>query len=177
MKLPVKQCVLIAVTALIASLASLPGYAYFSGDYLLLENSSLKGINTVSVEVVPPIDSLNYELKYRGVSSTELEQKISERLQAAGINVISREQALSEPEAAMLRLKIHLIIGMGRIYSWGLNLSLNQNAPLERSGAFHPVRTWSTGKFGGTQQTNLGIIRNYSLELVEEFIAAHHAQN
>lgn len=177
MKQIITHRIFLAVSALIFSFATFSVYAYFSEDYLIQRNSSLKGINTVTVDVAPPITSLNDELVNQGVSATELETRITERLQAAGINVISSEQALSEPGAALLKLRIHMTIGWGTVYSWGLNLSLNQNASLDRPGAHYPVRTWSTGQFGGTQQTNLRIINDYSMQLVDEFIAAHHAQN
>lgn len=172
-----KRRLILFISTLIFSVASFSGYAYFSEDYLFLKNSSLKGVNTVIVEVDPPVRSLNDELVNHGVSSGELQKRISERLRDAGINVIDREQALADPQAALLKLRIHMAIGWGTVYSWGLNLSLNQNTSLNRPGAYYPVRTWSTGKFGGTQQTNLRIINDYSMQLVDEFIAAHHAQN
>ncbi|HKK15171.1 MAG TPA: hypothetical protein VJ981_00580 [Gammaproteobacteria bacterium] len=165
------------VSALIFSLASLSAYAYFSWDYMVLENTSLKGINTITVAVDPPVRSLNDELVNHGVSATELQKRMIERLQAAGLNVVSREQASTDPQAALLKLRIHMTIGYGAVYSWGLNLSLNQKVALNRPESFYPVRTWSTGKFGGTQQTNLRIINDYSMQLVNDFIDAYHAQN
>lgn len=172
-----KQRILIIVSALVISLASASAYAYFSWDYMVLENSSLKGINTITVLVEPPITSLNDELVNHGVSATKLQKRMTEHLQAAGLNVVSREQAATDPQAALLRLRIHLTIGYGAVYSWGLNLSLNQKVALNRAESFYPVRTWSTGKFGGTQQTNLRIINDYSMQLVNDFIDAYRAQN
>ena len=172
-----KKHVINTTLSILFCLTTIHAYAYFSEDYLFLENSSLRGINAVIVDVDPPATSLRIELENQGVSTAELQERITERLQAAGINVISDEAALSDPQAALLKLRIHLTVGYGAVYSWGLNLSLNQGMPLAREGSYYPVRTWSTGKFGGTQQTNLRVINDYSMELLEVFIEDHHGQN
>lgn len=172
-----KKRLLLTVSFLLVGITCLPVKAYFSEDYLFLENTSLRGINTVIVDVDTPVTSVNDELEHQGVSSATLQKRIMERLQAAGINVLSGDQAISDPQVALLKLRIHLTIGWGTVYSWGLNLSLNQRVAMAREGSYYPVRTWSTGKFGGTQQTNLRIINDYSMELVDNFIEAHHAQN
>ena len=171
-----KKRVFESILSLSLCITAFHAYAYFSESYLFLDNSSLRGINTVVVDVEPPINSLRSELENQGVSTAELQKRITERLQAAGINVISNEAAMSDPQAALLKLRIHLTVGYGAVYSWGLNLSLNQGMPLAREGSFYPVQTWSTGKFGGTQQSNLHIINDYSMELVEIFIEDHHGQ-
>ena len=174
-----KKSILMMIVASLLSLVSLSGNAlYFNWDNQTFANATLKGINTVTVDVDPPIRSLNDELRNYGVSDTVLEEKISQRLRDAGFNVISAEQALADPDAALLKLRIRLIIGYGLIYSYGLDLSLNQKAPLSDGGnSYYSVETWSKGLFGGVQQTSLGYLNNYSLNLVENFIEAHRAQN
>ncbi len=174
-----KKRIVVLITALILSLASLPGMAlYFSWDSQTFANATLKGVKTVAVDVDPPIRSLNDELRNYGVSDIELEKKISQRLRDAGFYVVSTEQALIDPEAALLKLRIRMVISYGMVYSYGLDLSLNQKAPLPgSSNSFYSVKTWSDGQFGGTQQTSLRYLNNYSMQLVENFIEAHRAQN
>jgi len=174
-----KKQILTLMTALALMLVSIPGSAlYFSWDDQSVADATLKGVKTVTVNVDPPVRSLNDELRNYGVSDIDLEKKISQRLRDAGFNVVSAEQALADPEAALLKLRIRMIIGYGLVYSYGLNLSLNQKASLYGgNNTFYSVKTWSEGKFGGTQQTSLGILNNYSMQLVENFIEAHRAQN
>lgn len=174
-----KQRILTLMTALALALASMPGSAlYFSWDNQAFTNATLNGVKTVAVNVDPPIRSMNDELRNYGVSDIELENKISQRLRDAGFNVVTAEQALADPEAALLKLRIRMIISYGMVYSYGLDLSLNQKAPLPGgSNSFYSVKTWSDGQFGGTQQTSLRYLNNYSMQLVENFIEAHRAQN
>jgi hypothetical protein len=174
-----KKQILTLMTALTLMLVSMPGSAlYFSWDSQSLSNATLKGVNKVAVDVDPPVNSLNSELQNYGVSDTDLENKISQRLRDAGFSVISAEQALTDPEAALLKLRIRLIIGYGLIYSYGLDLSLNQKAILYGGNDLHySVKTWSDSQFGGMQQTSLPYLNTYSMELVENFIEAHRAQN
>jgi len=173
-----KQRILAYITALTLMLVSLPGSAlYFSWDNQEFANATLKGLKTLAINVDPPIRSLNDELHNYGVSDVELEKKISQRLRDAGFNIVTAEQARNDPEAALLKLRIRMIISHGTVYSYGLDLSLNQKAGLSGSNNYYSVRTWSDGVFGGTQQTNLHILNNYSMQLVENFIEAHRVQN
>lgn len=174
-----KKRILSLATVLTLLLTSMPGSAlYFSWDNQAFTNATLSGLKTITVNVDPPIRSLNDELRNYGVSDIELEKKISQRLRDAGFNVVSKEQALADPEAALLKLRIRMIISYGTVYSYGLDLSLNQKAPLPgNNNSFYSVKTWSDGQFGGTQQTSLRYLNNYSMQLVENFIEAHRAEN
>jgi len=173
-----KQRILTFIAVLALVHISLPVSAlYFSWDNQAFANATLKGVKTLAVNVDPPIKSLNGELNNYGVSDIELEKIISLRLRDAGFNVVTAEQARNDPEAALLKLRIRMIISYGAVYSYGLDLSLNQKAGLSGSNNYYSVRTWSDGVFGGTQQTNLNILNNYSMQLVENFIEAHRAQN
>ncbi|OGT86830.1 MAG: hypothetical protein A3G42_03915 [Gammaproteobacteria bacterium RIFCSPLOWO2_12_FULL_47_76] len=174
-----KQRILTLMTALALLLASMPGSAfYYSWGSQTFANATLHEVKIIAVNVDPPIRSMNDKLRNYGVSDIELEKKISQRLRDAGFNIISTEQALADPEAAQLKLRIRMIISHGTVYSYGLDLSLNQKAPLSGgSNSFYSIRTWSDGLFGGTQQTSLRYLNNYSMQLVENFIEAHRAQN
>ena len=174
-----KQRILTLMTALALLLSSMPGSAfYYSCDSQTFANATLHEVKIIAVNVDPPIRSMNDKLRNYGVSDIELEKKISQRLRDAGFNIISTEQALADPEAAQLKLRIRMIISHGTVYSYGLDLSLNQKAPLSGgSNSFYSIRTWSDGLFGGTQQTSLRYLNNYSMQLVENFIEAHRAQN
>jgi hypothetical protein len=159
-------------------LVSLPGHAlYFSWDGETLANASLKGIKTLVVDVDPPVRLMRDELKNYGVTEADLEQKITQRLSAAGFKIITAEQAQNIPEAALLKLRIRVIISHGAVYSYGLDLSLNQKSALASGAGYHSVKTWSTSQFGGMQQTSLPYLNNYSMNLVENFIQVHQAQN
>lgn len=167
------------MVALSLLLVSLPGHAlYFSWDEESLANASLHGINTLVVEVDPPANPMKDELKNNyGVGESELELKITQRLSEAGFKIITTDQAVNEPDAALLKLRIRVILAHGTVYSYGLDLSLHQKSALAKSGGYYSVKTWSTSQFGGMAQNSLPYLNNYSMDLVENFINAHRAQN
>ena len=134
------------------------------------------GLKAIAITIDPPTNYYYGEMKSYGVSKENLEKIISQRLTNAGFKVITFTDSLEDPEAAVLNLKIRLIKGYGLIYSYGLNLSLNQKAPLQGGNALYPVETWSDWKAGGTQQTSLPVINTYAAELVDNFIATHRSQ-
>ena len=137
----------------------------------------LTGVKAIAVTIDPPTNYYYGELKAYGVSKENLVENISQRLTNAGFNVISFSESLEQPEAAVLNLKIRIIKGYGLIYSYGLNLSLNQKAPLQGNNAFHSVETWSDWLAGGMQQTNLPYLNGYAMQLVDNFIETHRTQN
>ena len=134
------------------------------------------GLKAIAITIDPPTNYYYGEMKSYGVSKENLEKIISQRLANAGFKVISFTESLENPEAAVLNLKVRLIKGYGLIYSYGLNLTLNQKAPLQGGNAFHSVETWSDWKAGGTQQTGLPVINGYVAELVDNFIETHRSQ-
>jgi len=171
-----KKLITILSSALLITFFSLSSMAVNYGDGNHPQNV-LTGIKAIAVTIDPPTNYYYGELKSYGVSKENLEYEISKRLTNAGFDVISFSDSLEKPEAAVLNLKIRIIKGYGLIYSYGLNLSLNQKAPLYGDNAFHSIETWSDWLAGGTQQTTLRYLNGYAMQLVDNFIETHRAQN
>ncbi|OGT31624.1 MAG: hypothetical protein A2W28_09300 [Gammaproteobacteria bacterium RBG_16_51_14] len=140
-------------------------------------NSSLKGFHTVAINIDPPDAPYYADISRYGVSKTELEKQITQRLQGVGINVISLEQALEDPAAALIELRLR-VVPNDLYYSIGLNLSVRRKAALAPgSNAYYSVETWSDGLVGGLAQTDLPKIYIYTSQIVDRFIAVYQTQN
>ena len=169
-------CILYSLLLLLLS-AQTSAY-FFSHDHQGFTNSNLKGFNAVAINIDPPVGHYYTDINRYGVTNIELQNRISQRLQQAGINVISFEEALEDPNAALIELKLRVVTPYGMYYSIGLNLSLKRKAPLgEGSGAHYSVETWSDGTVGGVSQTDLPKIYTYTSQLVDNFIMAYQEQN
>ena len=124
-----KKLITILSSALLIIFFSLPSVAVNYGDTDHPQNI-LAGIKAIAVTIDPPTNYYYGELKNYGLSKENLEDQISQRLTNAGFNVITFKESLEDPDATVLNLKIRMILGYGLIYSYGLNLSLNQKAPM-----------------------------------------------
>lgn len=142
-------------------------------------NISLKGLNTIAINIDPPFGNDYTTLRViSGVSKEDLKQQIEQRLRNAGLNVISFEQSLENPEAVVLNLRMRLVMPWSLFYQYSLDLSIKQKVPLAAgNNAFYSVETWSDGIHGAVSQSDLGYLNNYSLQLVDNFISAYQAQN
>lgn len=169
-----KRLVLTVITGLAFSLASLPAGADvydFDRHKPVFTNLSLQDIKTVAVEVDPPSPGYLALHHYSGVSPAELHEGLSRRLHEAGFNVVSYEEALKDPEAALVYLKIWLTdVSAVSIYGYNLQLTLKRKVPYE-DDSFYSIDAWRDGSCGVTQKYQLGYLYDYSLILVDHLIA------
>ena len=141
-------------------------------------NSSLKGFHTVAVHIDPPEAPYYADISRYGVSRTKLEEQVTKRLQDAGIHVISLAQAIEDPAAALIELRLRVAMPNNLYYSIGLNLSVRRKATLAPgNNAYYSVETWSDGLVGGLAQSDLAKIYSYTSQIVDRFIAAYQTQN
>jgi hypothetical protein len=170
-------CTLSSILLLLLS-AQTSAY-YFSLDHQSFTNSNLKGVDTVAINIDPPVGLHNMEINRYGVTKTELQNQLTQRIQEAGINVVSFEEALEDPNAALIELKLRVITSYSLYYSIGLNLSVKRKAPLAAGsgGAFYSIETWSDGTVGGGSQSDLTKIYTYTSQLVDKLIVAYQDQN
>jgi len=175
-----KKRILVHISAILLLFLSLSAGAAYYEDHQTYANATLQGLKTVAVNIDPPIGSYYGEMLRYGVTKNELQEKISQRLRDAGFNVISFEESLENPEAVLLDLRVRLTIPYYAFYSYDLNLSVKQKIPLPQgNNAFYSVRTWSDGQIGALQISGMGLhyLYDYSMQLVDNFIRAHQAQN
>lgn len=142
-------------------------------------NISLKGLNTVAINIDPPFgNDYTTLVLYSGVSKEDLQQQIEQRLRNAGFNVISFRKSLENPDAVVLNLRMRLVMPWNLFYQYNLDLSLKQKVPLQTgNNAFYSVETWSDGIHGAVSQSDLKYLNDYSLKLVDNFISAYQEQN
>ena len=163
----------------ILSFFTLSAGAAFYGDYPYA-NATLKGLKTIAVNIDPPRGSDYGELSRYGVTSEQLQEMISARLRDAGFKVISFTESLEDPDAVMLDLLVRVDIPWGSYYAYDIKLSVNQKLSLAHGkNSFYSVKTWSDRQIGALQQAGPGLypLYGYSMQLVENFIKAHQAQN
>ena len=144
-------------------------------------HATLKGLKTIAVNIDPPRGSDYTAMSTYGVTSEKLQEMISARLRDAGFKVINYPESLADPEAVLLDLRVRVDIPWGSFYAFDLKLSVNQKLPLAQGGAgsFYSVRTWSDRQIGALQMVGPGLypLYGYSMQLVENFIKDHQAQN
>ena len=168
------------VTSLLVLAISLPADAAFFDDYQGYTHATLKGLNTIAVNIDPPRGSDYNEMFRYGVTSEQLQEMISARLREAGFKVITVTESLDDPTAVMLDLRVRVDIPWGSFYAYDLKLSVNQKLPLAQgNNSFYSVKTWSDRQVGALQESGPGLypLYGYSMKLVENFIKAHMAQN
>jgi len=166
--------------ALLGLTVSLSAAAAFFEEPQGYSHATLKGLKTVAVNIDPPRGSDYTEMSRYGISSEKLQEMISARLRDAGLKVITYTESLADPEAVLLDLRVRVDIPYGSFYAFDLKLSVNQKIPLAQgAGSFYSVRTWSDRQIGALQQVGPGLypLYDYSMQLVENFIKAHQAQN
>ena len=166
--------------ALLGLAISLSAGATFFEEPQGYSNATLKGLKTIAVNIDPPRGSDYTALLNSGVTSEKLQDMISARLRAAGFKVINYSESLADPEAVLLDLRVRVDMPWGSFYAFDLKLSVNQKLPLAQgAGSFYSVRTWSDRQIGALQQVGPSLypLYDYSMQLVENFIKAHNAQN
>ena len=166
--------------ALLGLTISLSAAAAFFEEPQGYAHDTLKGLKTIAVNIDPPRGSDATEMSRYGISSEKLQEMISTRLRDAGFKVISYTDSLGDPEAALLDLRVRVDMPWGSYYAFDLKLSVNQKVPLAQgAGSFYSVRTWSDRQIGALQAVGPGLypLYDYSMQLVENFILDHHAQN
>jgi len=175
-----KNHLLIAFALMLPVLATLPANAVnYGGDSQDYYKDTLKGLKTIAVNIDPPFGNDYVDLRYvGGITRESLQEQFAARLRQAGFNVISFEESLENPEAALLNLRVRLVMPWSMYYHYYLDMSLKHKIPLATgSKAFFSVETWSDGIHGAGAVSDLRYVRDHAMTLVENFIQAHRAQN
>ncbi len=123
------------------------------------------------VEVV--VESFDLE----GFSSTSLKNDIESQLAQAGIRVFRNKERLDQPGLPYLYVRMSLL-RTDLIYSYGLEISLNQTVTLTRYPSisiFAP--TWWVHVAGAMSPLNVGTLRSTAHEYLRKFIQAYQSVN
>ena len=135
---------------------------------------TLRGLNTVTISFT----GFKNDLQRFGVDKEKLRAMIENRLQNAGIKVVTAEQALKDPAAAQMLVDLHFNVAEYRYYSYSLVLKVNEKVPLPgQTRGFVSQTVWSKGTYGTVLDTSLLRISDDLGELTGHFVSDHMHEN
>ncbi|MCI0401225.1 MAG: hypothetical protein L0Y67_04090 [Gammaproteobacteria bacterium] len=146
---------------------------YAEGDGGQFSNLTLKGIDTVTLR----INGMSPDYKRYGIDKARWEKIMTERLQNAGLKVVTYDEALRTPNAALVQLDLFVNYHYA-YYSYGILLAVRHKVPLPSTAqSFVSDTIWSEYTNHYARNTDLGTVNGYIQTLLDHFIAAYHAQN
>jgi hypothetical protein len=165
--LPLTLGTVVIVLASISSHAGQPAEAP--------ERESLKGITGVEVLVEP----LNVEIEQRGLEAATLQKEVNQRLQKAGVKVLTERERLTTPAAAVLVIRVDALHDRIGRYFYSIDLFLKRRVQLEDQGPSElSAVTWmKCGPIGIVADDNIKHIETQVLHEADHFIKDYRAMN
>lgn len=159
--------ILLALLTMLAAAHTHAGQPEFS--YMTLHGMTQL---TIAAEDIPP------EMVALGLTPAKVENHARERLAAAGIAVVSTQEALTAPSAGKLRIRLLTNRDGYGLYYYGMKLELRQKIMLgNTAGGFVSQVVWTDGESGTMQASEfdkpLAALDRMLASLIEE----HRAQN
>jgi len=154
-------------------LASTPSLAEQSTE--ASERESLKGVTGVEVRV----DPLDVEVEQLGLQTDTLQKEIKQRLQKAGVNVLTERERLKSPTAATLVIRVDTLHDRIGRYFYTIDVFVTQRVRLEgqASGELSAVTWMKFGSIGTVADDNLKHIETKILQKSDQFIKDYLAVN
>jgi hypothetical protein len=139
------------------------------------ERESLRGVTGVEVLV----DPLDVEIEQRGLETGTLQRDIKQRLQKAGVKVLTARERLTTPTAAMLVIRVDALHDRIGRYFYSIDLFLTQRVKLEgRPDSDLSAVTWMKfGSIGIVADDNMKHIETQVLQKADQFIKDYLAVN
>lgn|SRR5574341_312358 len=139
------------------------------------ERESLKGVSGVEVFVEP----LNVEIEQLGLQTDALEKDIKQRLQKAGVKVLTERERRATPTGAMLTIRVDALHDRIGRYFYSVDLFLTQRVRLEGKTASElSAVTWRKfGTIGVVADDNVKHIEVQVLQKADQFIKDYLAVN
>jgi hypothetical protein len=139
------------------------------------ERDSLKGLLGIEILVEP----LNIEIEQRGLQTGKLQSDIRQRLQKAGITVLTERERVATPTAAVLVVRVDAVHDRIGRYFYSINLLLTQRVRLEGHVASElSAVTWiKPGGIGIMADDNVKQLEDQVLHKVDQFIKDYLAVN
>jgi hypothetical protein len=132
------------------------------------ERESLRGVAGVEVRVEP----LDSEIEQLGLTTGKIEQDIRQRLQKAGVKVLTERERLATPTAATLTVRMDTLHDRIGRYFYSTDLLLAQRVKLETPGAPEvSAVTWKKlGVVSTVADDNVKHLQDQVLRKVDQFI-------
>jgi hypothetical protein len=141
-----------------------------------INRATLKGLRGVRVLV----EDLAPEVEREGLLKDQLQKSVEERLRAAGIRVLTQEEAVKAPGEPYLYVNINVNFAKGEdeICSYSIDVALIQNVTLVRTPKQTCyAATWSTGGVGLVGKKTLSELKGSVEEIVDIFGKAFFSVN
>jgi hypothetical protein len=139
------------------------------------ERESLRGL--VGVEVL--VDPLDSEIEQVGLSTGKLQQDIRQRLQKAGVKVLTERERLASPGAGVLMVRVETLHDRIGRYFYTTDLLLAQRVQLEtHAGLEFSAVTWKKlGTVSTVADDNVKHLEDQALRKVDQFIKDYLSVN
>lgn len=139
------------------------------------ERESLKGVTGVEVLV----DPLDVEVEQLGLQTDRLQKEIQQRLQKAGVNVLTERERLKTPTAATLVIRVDTLHDRIGRYFYSIDMFVRQRVRLEtQAGSELSAVTWmKVGSIGTVADDNIKPIEAQVLQKADQFIKDYLAVN
>ncbi len=131
---------------------------------------SLKGLTAMSVDV-----EYAKPKKDIGIDPAKIATNVEGKLKAAGIKVLTRDEALKAPGAPHLIVNLDAVEGKDGTVSFGLTLAVAQGCTLARDPNVKvpSCECWSRGKVGRANSGVPAFIDGQIASEVDNFVAAY----
>ena len=137
-----------------------------------IDRASLKGLQGVFVLV----EDLNPPEEQAGLKAAEIQADAEQKLQAAGIPLLSKTQAIDTPGMPTLYVSVSVASStVTDLWPFSIDVNLEQQATLKRSpDTFVPTAvTWHVGSIGAVGKTDIRNIRDRVNEQIAKFVNAY----
>jgi hypothetical protein len=141
-----------------------------------IDRASLKGLQGVYVLV----EDLNPPEEQAGLKTTDIQADVVQRLQAAGIPLLSKEQDIQTPGMPTLYISVSVASSTSTdLWPFSIDVNLEQQATLKRNpDTFVPTAiTWHVGSLGAVDKSNIRSVRDRVSEQIAKFVNAYNKVN
>ena len=169
----------IVIAFSIITLLTASAYGQKNGE---LEKATLRGLPGVNVFV----NGLGTDIEQEGLTKEQIQTDVELRLRKAGIRVLTVEEVRNTEIKPVLMISVLTFRSKalsdflgGSVYSYSINIELNQTASLKRAAdQQYLVITWSDNAVGMTTSKALRTIRDgvgdYVDKFINDYLAANH---
>lgn len=137
-----------------------------------IDRASLKGLHGVFVLV----EDLNPPEEQAGLKAADIQADAEQKLQAAGIPLLSKTQNIDTPGMPTLYISVSVASSTATgLWPFSIDVNLEQEATLKRSpDTFVPTAvTWHVGSIGGVDKSDVRSIRDRVGEQISKFVNAY----
>jgi len=141
-----------------------------------IDRASLKGLKGVFVLV----EDLNPPEEQGGLKTADIQADALQKLQAAGIPLLSKEQDIDTPGMPTLYISVSVASSASSdLWPFSIDVNLEQQATLKRNpDTFVPTAiTWHVGSLGAVDKSNIRSVRDRVNEQVAKFVNAYNKVN